>query len=228
MTADDLPALFRTLPPEWARVLPGWTADRWGAVAERVRTASGPRPIGPADPLRALRLTPPEAVRVVVLGQDPYPTEGHADGLAFSSGRGRPVSLRRIFSVLAADHPGFAPPASSTLDDWARQGVLLLNPVLSVEIGRAGSHLDCGWQALTSEIVQTLCSGSRPPVFLLWGGKAQSFFDESLAAAGPPRSSPRVLRTRHPSHDFHRQFMAGGSHFVATADLVDWWALGRT
>ncbi|MFZ4652479.1 MAG: uracil-DNA glycosylase [Rubrivivax sp.] len=221
MTADDLPAAFASLPAAWAAVLPGWAPGRTGEVLRRVRLASGEREIAPADPLRALRLVAPAAVRVVILGQDPYPTAGHADGLAFSAARGKPPSLRRILAVLAADRPGFEPPARWVLDGWARQGVLLLNPALTVEVGRIGSHLDCGWQALTSEIIESLCRRSAPPVFLLWGSRAQAFFD----AACPAACAPRVLRTRHPSNDFRREFMADGSHFLATADLVDWWAL---
>ena len=220
MTADDLSAAFDTLPAEWAAVLPGWTAARRAAVVQAVRAVSGERAIAPADPFRALRLVSPQDVRVVVLGQDPYPTEGHADGLAFSSARGRPASLRRIFAVLAADRPGWVPPSHARLDGWARQGALLLNPVLTVELGRAGSHQDCGWQALTSQIIQTLCGRADSPAFLLWGRRAQAFFDE---AAGPaPRAT--VWRTRHPAHDFERAFMVEGSHFLATADCVDWWS----
>ncbi|MFM7533755.1 MAG: uracil-DNA glycosylase [Rubrivivax sp.] len=220
MTAEDLPAAFETVPEAWSAVLLGWTADRRVAVASAVRAASAGRPIAPADPFRALRLVAPEAVRVVILGQDPYPTAGHADGLAFSSPRGRPASLRRIFAVLAADRPGWAPPPHARLDGWARQGVLLLNPVLTVELGRAGSHQDCSWQALTSQIIQFLCQRHAPPAFLLWGRRAQAFFDE---AAGPAPRAP-VWRTRHPAHDFQRGFMAEGSHFVATAGCVDWWS----
>jgi uracil-DNA glycosylase len=140
--------------------------------------------------------------------------------LAFSAGSGRPRSLARVFEVLAADRPGWAAPATWALDGWAGRGVLLLNPALTVEIGRAGSHLACGWQALTSEIVKMLCRTARPPVFLLWGAKAQQFF-----AAAAPAGAARVLVTRHPSYDFDRRFMAEGSHFAATSDLVDWWGL---
>jgi uracil-DNA glycosylase len=222
MTADDLAAAFEALPPAWAAALPGWTAERRADVVRRVRQASGIRRIGPPDPFRALRLVPPDAVKVVVFGQDPYPTEGHADGLAFSAGVGKPASLRRIFAVLSADRPGFVPPANGSLDGWARQGVLLLNPALTVEIGRIGSHLDCGWQVLTSQIVDILCRRPAPPVFLLWGSKAQAFFD----GARPRGVDPPVLRTRHPSNDFRREFMAAGSHFRATSGLVDWWRLG--
>lgn len=221
MTADDLPAAFGALPACWRACLPGWTAQAQQAVVERVRAVSGEREIAPADPFRALRLVAPEAVQVVILGQDPYPRPGHADGLAFSAGQGRPHSLRRIFQVLAADRPGWQPPARWALDAWAARGVLLLNPALSVELGRAGAHLDCGWQVLTSQIVQWLCARQEPPAFLLWGRPANAFFD----AACPRPAGVAVLRSRHPSHDFRREFMADGSHFAATAQRIDWWAL---
>ena len=223
MKASDLPAAFATLPLAWAAVLPGWTGDRLDAVQRRVAAASGDRPIAPEDPLRALRLVAPDAVKVVLVGQDPYPTAGHADGLAFSAGRGRPRSLARVFDVLAAGRPGFTAPAAWTLDSWARQGVLLLNPVLTVEVGRSGSHMECGWQALTREIVKYLSHRSEPPVFLLWGAKARGFWDEAKAA----ETAARVLVTRHPSYDFDHAFMAEGSHFDATSHLVDWWEIGR-
>ncbi len=220
MKASDLPAALATLPPAWQAVLPGWTADRLAEVARRVAAVSDDAPIAPDDPLRALRLVAPADVKVVVLGQDPYPTAGHADGLAFSAGRGRPRSLARVFEVLAADRPGFAPPAEWRLDGWARQGVLLLNPVLTVQVGRTGSHERVGWQALTGEIIKTLAGRSGPPTFLLWGGKAQAFYAEHAGTSAAP-----VLRSRHPSYDFDRAFMRDGSHFAATADRIDWWGL---
>lgn len=220
MTADDLAAAFATLPPAWAAALPGWTPARRAAVVEHVRAVSADRAIGPPDPFRALRFGGPEAIKVVVFGQDPYPKPGHADGLAFSAGHGKPASLRRIFQVLAEDRPGWMPPPAWKLDGWARQGVLLLNPTLSIEIGRIGSHLECGWQALTSEIVDILCQIDDPPVFMLWGDKARAFFE----AARPPGVAVQVLATRHPSNDFQRRFMAEGRHFLQTADRVDWWS----
>ena len=226
MTADDLTAAFAGLPAPWRAVLPGWTAAATGAVVERVRAVSGAREIAPADPFRALRLVAPTQARVVVLGQNPYPRPAHAVGLAFSAGHGRPHSLRRVFEVLAADRPGWQRPAQWKLDAWARQGVLLLNPVLSVEVGHAGSHMDCGWQALTSDIVKVLCAQERPPTFLLWGRPANAFFDDAVGDLGGAGAGVPVLRTRHPSHDMRREFMASGSHFLATADRVDWWGLG--
>ena len=221
MTADDLPAAFDTLPEPWARALPGWTPALRAEVCQRVAQISGSRPIGPPDPFRALRLVAPDAVKLVIFGQDPYPTAGHADGLAFSAGHGKPRSLARIFEVLAQDRPGFTPPALWRLDAWATQGVLLLNPTLTVEIGAAASHLQAGWQALTTQIVEVLCTRNSPPTFLLWGSKAQAFF----ARAKPAAVEPQVLTARHPSYDIKREFMKGGSHFVATQDLVDWWAI---
>lgn len=222
MKAADLAAAFASLPPAWAAVLPGWTPEKLDAVRRSVEAVSGDRQIAPDDPFRALRLVAPDEVKVVVIGQDPYPTPGHADGLAFSAGTGRPRSLARLFEVLAADRPeSFRAPEVWKLDAWARRGVLLLNPVLSVEIGRSGSHMECGWQALTLEIVEFLSHRSNPPTFLLWGAKAQAFW----ASAAPGQA--RALTTRHPSYDFQRAFMAEGSHFEATADLVDWWAIGR-
>jgi uracil-DNA glycosylase len=219
LTADDLPAAFADLPAPWRAVLPGWTPAAEAAVVGAVRAVSGRREIAPADPFRALRMVAPEAVRVVVFGQDPYPRAGDADGLAFSARHRRPPSLRRVFEVLEADRPGWRRPTHGALDGWAREGVLLLNPALTVEVGHAGSHLHCGWQSLTSQIAEWLCRRSAPPAFLLWGKPANAFFD----AGAPAGHGALVLRSRHPSHDVRREFMAGGSHFAATADRVDWW-----
>jgi uracil-DNA glycosylase len=219
MKAGDLPAAFESLPSAWRSVLPGWTTAAQQTVVDRVKAVSGDADIAPADPFRALRLVAPMDARVVVFGQDPYPRPGHADGLAFSAGHGRPASLRRVFDVLEADRPGWRRPAAWNLDGWAAQGVLMLNPVLTVEVGRIGSHMDCGWQGLTAEVVGFLAARPSPPVFLLWGRPANAFFD----AACPAGASPVVMRSRHPSHDFKREFMSGGSHFAATARIVDWW-----
>lgn len=219
MTGAGLAAAFATVPPAWREALPGWTQPAFERVARAVREVSDARPVAPADPFRALRFAAPAAIRAVVLGQDPYPRPGHADGLAFSAGTGRPHSLRRVFDVLEADRLGWKRPPVWTLDGWARAGVLLLNPVLTVEVGRAGSHMRCGWQALTSELVAALCRLPAAPAFLLWGQPANAFFD----AARPRAADVPVWRTRHPAHDLRREFMAGGSHFVATADRIDWW-----
>ena len=131
MTADELEAAFESIPPPWREALPGWTDSARQRVVDRVRGVSGRRAIAPPDPFRALRFAAPADVKVVIVGQDPYPGPGIADGLAFSANSGRPASLRRVFDVLEADRPGYTRPAIWTLDRWARQGVLLLNSILT-------------------------------------------------------------------------------------------------
>ncbi|MBK6869068.1 MAG: uracil-DNA glycosylase [Burkholderiales bacterium] len=224
MRADDLVAAFDSVPNAWRKVLRRWTPEAQSRVTSAVLRASGSRLIGPADPFRALRFMAPHEARVVVFGQDPYPTPNQADGLAFSAERSTRPSLRRIFEVLETDRAGWRRPVSGRLDAWAQQGVLLLNPALSVELGRKESHLDVGWQVLTADIVCVLLAQPNPPVFLLWGSKAQTFFH---SACGQQSGRVKVLSTRHPSNDFKRQFMADGSHFAATSDRVNWWCLGE-
>ena len=135
--------------------------------------------IFPPQPLRALELTPPEIVRVVILGQDPYHGRAQAEGLAFSVAPGvaLPPSLRNIFKELQRDLgqplPPFPAPGGS-LVRWARQGVLLLNTCLTVEEGRPASHAGKGWEQLTDAIIEQVSAGLMPVVFMLWGAHAQS------------------------------------------------------
>lgn len=140
----------------------------------------------------ALALTPPGKARVVILGQDPYPTPGHANGLAFSvsAGTALPRSLRNILAELQGDL-GAAPP-DGDLSGWARQGVLLLNTALSVAPGRAGAHAGWGWQHLARQAVAR-AQAVRPLAFILWGAHAQK------ALAGLPRAQDLVIATAHPS-----------------------------
>ncbi|MFT3973987.1 MAG: uracil-DNA glycosylase [Amaricoccus sp.] len=182
------------VPDSWAAALAP-VAARIAEVEGRVTAArAAGRPIAPgdADVWRALALTPPEAVRVVILGQDPYPTPGHADGLAFSvrDGIAPPRSLRNIFRELT-DDLGLAEPASGSLAPWARQGVLLLNTALTVEEGAANAHARLGWGPVTDAIIDAASAGA-PSVFVLWGRQAQ---------AKAPRIAPRhtVLASAHPS-----------------------------
>jgi uracil-DNA glycosylase len=132
----------------------------------------------PPQPLRALELTPPDAVRVVILGQDPYHGPRQAEGLAFSvaSGVKVPPSLRNIFKEmqrdLGASMPAFPVPGGS-LVSWAHQGVLLLNTCLTVEEGQPASHSGKGWEALTDAVIRTVSASRSPVVFMLWGAHAQ-------------------------------------------------------
>jgi uracil-DNA glycosylase len=131
----------------------------------------------PRDVFAAFRLTPLDRVRAVILGQDPYPTPGHAHGLAFSAGNGAratPASLRNILNELRADL-GVEPPPRGDLTQWAKNGVLLLNAALTVEAGKAAAHMKWPWREVTREAVSAV-SRTRPGVaFLLWGQKAQSY-----------------------------------------------------
>ena len=144
----------------------------------RQRLADGVT-IFPPQPLRALQLTPPESVRVVILGQDPYHGRGQAEGLAFSVAPGvaLPPSLRNIFKELQRDlgelFPAQPQPGGS-LVRWAEQGVLLLNTCLTVEEGLPASHAGRGWEVLTDAVIRYVSGQSTPAVFMLWGAHAQS------------------------------------------------------
>ncbi len=144
----------------------------------------------------AFSLTPPEKVKVVILGQDPYHEPRQAHGLAFSvrNGTKLPPSLQNIFKELSSDL-GVEPPASGDLTGWAEQGVFLLNSVLSVESGKANSHKDFGWQVFTDAVVDAIASLPQPVAFVLWGSQAQ----KKAAAAGNSAYPRLVLQSVHPS-----------------------------
>ena len=142
----------------------------------------------------ALNTTSPEDVKVVILGQDPYPTPGHAHGLCFSvleNVRPLPKSLINIYKELKDDlgidnQHGY-------LQSWAEQGVLLLNSVLTVASGQANAHQGKGWETFTDKVIKTINASERPVVFLLWGAYAQkngAIFDETRH---------KVIRSPHPS-----------------------------
>ena len=140
----------------------------------------------------ALELTQPEDVRVVILGQDPYPTPGHAHGLAFSvtpDVRPLPRSLNNIYKEMQDDIG--ACPRDGDLRPWARQGVLLLNTALTVPPGAAGGHMKLGWDQLARQVLTAL--DDRPRAFLLWGRPAQK-----LAAGVDPERHLKI-ETAHPS-----------------------------
>lgn len=153
----------------------------------------------PPQPLRALELTPPDAVRVVILGQDPYHGRGQAEGLAFSVAPGvrLPPSLQNIFKEMQRDlgvpFPPFPTPGGS-LVKWAQNGVLLLNTGLTVEEGQPASHAGKGWEALTDAVIRHVAEGPRPVVFMLWGSHAQS-----KRAFIPQGRGHLILTSNHPS-----------------------------
>lgn len=123
----------------------------------------------------ALKLTPYKDVKVVILGQDPYHGTGEAHGLSFSVQKGvkKPPSLKNIFKELK-DDLGYDEPIDGDLTAWAKQGVLLLNSVLTVEKDKAASHKDLGWNLLTDHIIKLLNQKQEPVVFILWGNFARN------------------------------------------------------
>jgi uracil-DNA glycosylase len=190
------------------------------------RAADGAH-IYPTEPLRALALTPLDAVRVVILGQDPYHGPGQAHGLAFSVADGvrPPPSLRNIFLELRTDL-GCATPTSGNLERWARQGVLLLNTVLTVEEGAAGSHTGRGWEQLTDALVAALAQDAAPKVFLLWGAQAQAkrpLIDAAHRGHGVfAANHPSPLSARRPPTPF-----LGCHHFSRANDFLAQHGRGR-
>jgi len=196
--------LAELLPAPWKPLLAAALAAPSFAELDRFVSgeyASG-TPVHPplADLFAAFRLTPPEAVRAVILGQDPYHEPSQAHGLAFSVPAGIPLppSLRNIFREYAAD-TGFAPPRSGDLSCWARRGVLLLNTVLTVREGAAASHRDRGWERFTDAAISAIDAMPQPLVFLLWGNAAQ--------AKRPLIRRHPVLAAPHPSPlSAHRGF----------------------
>jgi uracil-DNA glycosylase len=174
---------------------------------------------------RALDLTPLDQVRVVILGQDPYHGPGQAHGLCFSVPNGvrPPPSLVNIYKELESDL-GIKPAQHGFLEHWAKQGVLLLNSVLTVEMGQAASHRDRGWERFTDAIIAEVNARTEPTVFMLWGSYAQK------KAAFVDTSRHLVLKAPHPSPlSAHSGFFGCGHFSKANAFLeskglqpVDW------
>jgi len=165
---------------------------------------------------RALNLTPLEDVRVVILGQDPYHGPGQAHGLCFSvpDGVQPPPSLVNIYKELESDL-GLARPRHGFLEAWAKQGVLLLNSVLTVEMGRAASHRDQGWERFTDRIIAEVNAKQEPVVFMLWGSYAQK------KAAFVDRSRHLVLKAAHPSPLSAHSGFFGCRHFSKANEFLE-------
>jgi uracil-DNA glycosylase len=146
-----------------------------------------------------LEQTPLSSIKVVILGQDPYPTPGNAHGLAFSvlpDVRPLPASLKNLYKELAADQ-GIVPPTHGYLAGWAKQGVLLLNTVLTVEAGAPQSHAKIGWEEVTDQIIRAIAAQTRQVIFVLWGKSAQ--VKRKLLGMYLDSHQHRVIESAHPS-----------------------------
>jgi uracil-DNA glycosylase len=176
------------------------------------------------DIFNALKATPYNLVKVVILGQDPYHEPGQAHGLCFSVKRGvtKPPSLVNIFKELKSDL-GIEPPEDGCLEDWSKEGVLLLNTVLTVRHGQANSHKGKGWEQFTDRVIMALNEREQPMVFILWGANAQS--KESMIT----NPNHLILKSAHPSPlSAHKGFWGGcyfskANYFLSQfGDPVDW------
>ncbi len=167
------------------------------------------------DIFNAFKLTSINDVKVVILGQDPYHEKGQAHGLAFSTPEGRPIprSLKNIFKEINQEY-GYPIPKSGCLENWAKQGVFLLNTVLTVEEGNANSHSDCGWQIFTDNVIKILNNQTKPIVFLLWGKQAEK--KKVLIS----NSNHLVLITSHPSPFSARRGFFGSNHFKLANEFL--------
>lgn len=213
-----------TPPEEWAR-LPFFEQD-WPEIRNRLNQTSNWLP-GPDLLFAALDLLPPHAVRVIILGQDPYPTPGHANGLAFSFATdiALPRSLKNIYTEMR-DDIGSAP-ATGDLSHWARQGVLLLNTALSVPVGMAGGHAGWGWQRLAQQAIEE-SKKHGPLAFLIWGAHARK------TVSGLPREQDLLIESAHPSPLSARRGFFGNRPFSRINDWlkaggrepIDWVGLG--
>lgn len=187
----------------------------------------------PASIFRAFDLCPFDAVKVVILGQDPYHGRSQANGLCFAVNEGvaLPPSLQNIYKEISED-TGVPVPASQTgnLENWARQGVLLLNATLTVQAGQAGSHQGKGWEEFTDAVIKTLSEERENLVFLLWGKYAQN----KGAITDPLRHC--ILTAAHPSPFSAYSGFFGCRHFskaneylkLVGKEPIEWAAAARS
>lgn len=203
------------MSPDWAEALAP-VEDRIHALGEFLREENvagrGYLPAG-ENVLRAFA-EPLSRVKVLVVGQDPYPTPGHAIGLSFAVApdvRPVPRSLGNIFTELEADL-GLPRPQNGDLRPWSRQGVMLLNRVLTVSPGAAGSHRGRGWEAVTDLAIDTLVARGGPLVAILWGRDAQSLT--------PRLRNVPIIASAHPSPLSARRGFFGSRPFSRVNELL--------
>ncbi|MCH9614575.1 MAG: Uracil-DNA glycosylase [Chlamydiia bacterium] len=172
------------------------------------------------DVFSALRHTPFDQVKVVIVGQDPYHGPGQAHGLSFSVKEGIPVppSLKNIYKELKSDL-GIEPPTHGCLEKWADQGVLMLNATLTVRAREPRSHNGRGWEQFTDAVIRALCLDKSPKVFILWGRSAKEKCQNVLETIKHPHA---ILTSAHPS-PFSAVNFLGCKHFSkANRHLIKW------
>ena len=207
------------LPGDWQAVLGSHLESEWfQALWSFVRAEREAGPVFPAEPdvLNAFALAPYDKVKIVLIGQDPYHDDGQAHGLCFSVKHGvpPPPSLKNMFKELKSDL-GIDAPDHGSLEGWARQGVLLLNAVLTVRAHAANSHKNRGWERFTDLVIDALDRRTEPVVFALWGAYAQK--------KGKRITNPRhgVVTAAHPSPLSAKLFLGSKPFSAIDAALRD-------
>lgn len=210
-------------PTDWAPLVQAWLASPDGQALLGFITArqAARAVVYPAEPLRALQRTPRAAVRLVILGQDPYHGAGQAEGLAFSvpAAVKPPPSLRNLLDEISRSL-GVPRPPSGHLGGWAAQGVLLLNTVLTVEDGAPAAHAGRGWESLTDALIEATAADPGAKLYMLWGAHAQAKRGLIEAAGG---GRHQVLLANHPSPLSARRPplpFIGCGHFVVARDFL--------
>lgn len=210
--------LYKDLDATWLKILkPEFKADYFKKLLEFVQQERKSKTIFPkvVDIFHAFKVLPFDSVKVVIIGQDPYHGEGQAHGLCFSVNDGvkLPPSLKNIFKELQSDI-GCDIPESGNLEKWAKQGVLLLNSVLTVEKSKPGSHRNQGWETFTDNIIKKISEKQTGVIFLLWGNYAIE--KEKLIDA----EKHFILKAPHPSPFSAYQGFFGCKHFSKTNSLL--------
>lgn len=207
--------LSQVVGPGWAEALEP-VRDRIHALGDYLRAeqAEGRRFLPAGDKIFAAFAEPLESVRVLIVGQDPYPTPGHPIGLSFSVApdvQPLPASLRNIFAEYA-DDLGLPTPSTGDLRPWARRGVMLLNRVLTVEAGKPASHRGLGWEEVTEQAIHALVARDQPLVAILWGRDARNLT--------PKLGDIPTVQSPHPSPMSARHGFFGSRPFTRTNELL--------
>ena len=214
-----------TLPPNWNGIFSeNYQPNDFAKLVEEVDGRYRQETVFPSkeNVFRALERVSPAATKVVIVGQDPYPTPGNAHGLSFSVELGAkvPASLKTIFSELERSIEGWKKPAGGDLTPWAGQGVLLLNSILTVRSREPLSHAGIGWEKLTRAVLHHAQQRSEFIVFILWGAKAAAIADPIIDTL-----KHAVLRGSHPSRMAQNRMpperkFVGNGHFVEANKLL--------
>jgi len=206
--------ILKLLPTVWFELLANcWTVDEMEKWQTKIQICLNETTTAPPinSIFKAFELCNPRNVSVVIIGQDPYPTKGHANGLAFSIEdfvQPFPRSLLNIFKELKRSLPEYHYPLTGNLESWAKQGVFLINTCLTTEIGAANAHKILGWEEFTDAILRSINALNENMVILFWGKQAQSkieLFDSTTHL---------LLTSSHPSPLSVRRGFDGCNHFI--------------